>query len=123
MMSAWMPPDAKNKVYNILLPLMNELNGKLQFVASFGLDETTCKFQFLMYKRIIPQHFWEKASFNELFNNHHDLSTFMLLDNSCQYDTTVGIIKESESILLNDNMRMPCGEFKTKMYNNDIIKM
>ena len=37
-MSAWMPPDAKNKVYVILPPLMNKLNGKLQFRVSFWLD-------------------------------------------------------------------------------------
>ena len=44
----WLPslivPDAGHEVYLILPPLMNELKINLQFRASFGLDETTCKF-------------------------------------------------------------------------------
>ena len=74
------------------------------------------------YKRTIPQHFWENASFNELFDKHNDLSTFMLLDNSCEYGAPVGIIKESEAILLNDNNSISWNEFKHSMYENDIIK-
>ena len=74
------------------------------------------------YKRTIPQHFWEKSSFDNLFDNHNNLSNFMLLDNSCEYGAPVGIDKESKLIILNDNTRMSWSEFKNKMYNNDIIK-
>ena len=35
-MSASLPPDAENKVYWILPPFMNELNGSLQFLVSSG---------------------------------------------------------------------------------------
>ena len=74
------------------------------------------------YKRTIPQYFWEGASFDSLFDNHNELSTFMLLDNSCEYGAPVGIIKQTKSILLNNNQSCTWSEFKEYMFNNDIIK-
>ena len=74
------------------------------------------------YKRTIPQYFWEKASFDELFDTHNELSTFMLLDNSCEYGAPVGILKQTKSILLNNNQSYTWNEFRQHMFQEDIIK-
>ena len=74
------------------------------------------------YKRTIPQYFWEEASFDSLFDTHNELSTFMLPDNSCEYGAPVGILKQTKSILLNNNQSCTWNEFKKFMFNNDIIK-
>ena len=92
---------------------------------SIFIEPTTYSYRrefMINYRRTIPRHFWEKATFNSLFDNLGNLTTFMLLDDTCEYGAPVGIIKETESVLLNDNVSITWNEFKQRMYHNDIIK-
>ena len=74
------------------------------------------------YRMTIPQYFSEQATFDELFADMNELSTFMILDNSCEYGSPVGIVKATKSILLNDNTEMKWSAFKQSMLKNEIIK-
>ena len=46
----------------------------------------------------------------------------MLLDNTNEYGACVGIVKNTESIVLNDNSVMKWDAFKQCMFHNEIIK-
>ena len=76
----------------------------------------------IQYRQTIPQHFWQNSTFKDLFNDKNDLSTFILLDESCEYGAPVGIVKQSESIFLNDCSIISWNDFKQSMYQNEIVK-
>ena len=80
-----------------------------------------CEFM-INYKQTMPQYFWEKATFEQLFDDKNEFSTFMLLDNTCEYEAPVGIDKRTKSIVLNDNSTMSWKTFKQSMFNNEITK-
>ena len=109
--------------YNKLARKEYELLGPYRHSLFIDTISQSFRQEFMInYKRTIPQHFWEKSTFDNLFENHSELCTFMLLDNTCEYGAPVGIIKESKSILLNDNTSIAWNEFKQCMYQNEIIK-
>ena len=60
-------------------------------------------------------------TFDTLFNGCNDLSTFMLLDHTGIYGVSIGINKESKSIITNSNVWIHWNAFKVK-FNGDEIE-
>ena len=80
-----------------------------QYRQSMCIDRVSNTYRqefMIQYKRTIPQYFWQDSSFDDLFDKENDLSTFMLLDNSCEYGAPIGVEKTTTSIILNDNTRI-----------------
>ena len=54
-----------------------------------------------LYSTIICD-IWYKSTYDNVFGNYSDLSTFILLDNSGMYGVPIGINKSTKSIIINE---------------------
>ena len=82
----------------------------------------TYRIEFIInHIQTIPYDKWEDRSFKNVFGNFNENSTFMLLNKSHEYGVPIGIEKGRNRVILNTNERLPWGDFKMKMAEDDII--